>query len=80
MEHDPTDGNQDDQDREVSRRVDHPTAADPGDQSAYQAAEPDAGNGSSEPPERAEPDAGGTTQSAADELDAADESEPERSE
>jgi hypothetical protein len=80
---DQTGENQDDQDRVVSRHVDRPTAADPDDQSAYQAANPDAGDGSSGPPgppPRAEPDAGSTTQSAADELSEADESEPDRSE
>jgi hypothetical protein len=80
---DQTDENQDDQDRVVSRRVDHPTAADPDDQRAYQAADSDTGDGSSGPPDssaRAEPDAASTTQSAADELSEADESEPDRSE
>jgi hypothetical protein len=80
MQHDPTDEDQDDQDRVVSRRVDHPTAADPGDRSVYQAANPDDGDGPPDSPARAEPDAGSTTQSAANELDEADESEPERSE
>jgi hypothetical protein len=80
---DRTDENQDDQDRVVSRRVDHRTTAGPDDQSAYQAANPDTGDGSSGPqdsPARAEPDAGSTTQSAADEVSEADESEPDRSE
>ena len=80
---DQTDENQDDQDRMVSRRVDHPTAADPGDERAYRAANPDAGDGSSGPPDspaRTEPDAASTTQSAADELSEAAESEPDRSE
>jgi hypothetical protein len=80
---DQTDENQDDQDRVVSRRVDHPTAADPDDQRAYQAADSDTGGRSSDPPDpsaRAEPDAASTTQSAADELSEGDESEPDRSE
>ena len=80
---DQTDENQDDQDRVVSRRVDHATAADPDDQRAFQAADSDTGDGSSGTPDssaRAEPDAGSTTQSAADELSEADESEPDRSE
>lgn len=85
MAHDPTDENQDDQDRVVSRRTHNPTAADPGDRSAYQAANPDDGDGPPDSPARAEPDAGSTTpgsttQSAANELAEADESEPERSE
>jgi hypothetical protein len=83
MQRDPTDEDRDDQDRVVSRRVEHPTEADAGDRSAYEAADPDAGDGSSDPPDspaRAEPDAGSTTQRAADELSEADESEPERSE
>ena len=80
MQHDPTDDSRDDQDREVSRRVEHPTAADPGDRNAYQAANPDDESGSPDSPGRAEPDSGSTTPGAADELAAADESEPERSE
>ena len=80
MQHDPTGEDKDDQDRVVSRRTENPTAADPGDRSAYQAANPDDEGGSPDSPERAEPDAGSTTQGAANELAAADESEPERSE
>ena len=72
----------DDEDRVVSRRVDRPTEAEPGDEAAYRAADPvpdDDPDGSS--PDPATGHAGeGTTERAADELDETAESEPTRSE
>ena len=75
----PDQGDRDDQDRVVSRRVRNPTDAEPGDDAVYQAANPlpdddaaPSGNTSSA--------AGISTEDAADELDAENESEPVRSE
>jgi hypothetical protein len=71
----------DDEDRVVSRRVDRPTEAAPGDEAAYRAADPvpdDDPDGSSDTP--AGHAGGGTTERAADELDETAESEPTRSE
>jgi hypothetical protein len=63
-------------DREVSRRVDHPTAADPGDARVHAAADP-----SVEPSPDTDPGgSGGATERAARDLDGDDESEPTRSE
>ena len=80
MDHEPTgpdQGDRDDQDRVVSRRVQNPTDAEPGDEAIYQAADPlpdDACSGNAT-------SAGSvSTQDAADELDAENESEPVRSE
>jgi len=71
----------DDEDRVVTRRVDHPTEADPGDDAVYRAANPQP----DDDPSRAAPadgggPRGGTTERAADELDGTAESEPTRSE
>lgn len=72
----------DDQDREVSRRVENPTAAEPGDDAVYQAANPvadDDRGGPVSPPERG--GAGGaSTETAAAEIAEDNESEPTRSE
>lgn len=72
---------QDDQDRVVSRRVDNPTRAEPGDEAVYRAARttPDPEHA----PDPAAPTSGtpGTsTTTAAAEMDAENESEPDRSE
>jgi hypothetical protein len=72
----------DDEDRVVSRRVDRPTRAEPEDEAVYEAAEPVPDD------RRAAADTGpappavedGTTERAADEMRAADEGEPTRSE
>ena len=45
----PDDGERDDQDRVVSRRVANPTAAQPGDEAAYQAANPVSDDGAPSP-------------------------------
>lgn len=85
MQPEPTDGppdrgdqDRDDEDRVVSRRVENPTAAEPGDDAVYQAANPV----SDDDPADVAPQQGGaghaTTQDAADEI--AEESEPARSE
>ena len=68
----------DDQDREVSRRVDNPTDAGPDDAAVYRAADPlpDDGHPTSEQPETS----GSTTEAAAAELAEENESEPQRSE
>ena len=68
----------DDQDRDVSRRVQNPTAAGPEDEAVYRAADPlpDDGHPTSEQPETS----GSTTEAAAAELAEENESEPERSE
>lgn len=70
--------NQDDQDREVSRRVDNPTAAGAEDASVYRAADPlpDDGHPTSERPEAG----GSTTEAAAAEIAEENASEPRRSE
>ncbi|MDT7575567.1 MAG: hypothetical protein QOH17_1900 [Pseudonocardiales bacterium] len=82
MDHEPTgpdQGDRDDQDRVVSRRVQNPTDAEPGDDAVYQAADP-------LPDDDAAPSSGATsgggvsTEDAADELAAENESEPVRSE
>ncbi|MDN5748143.1 MAG: hypothetical protein L0H64_06495 [Pseudonocardia sp.] len=72
----PQDLGQDDLDRVVSRRVDNPTAADPGDEGAYTAADPSTDTG-------ADTDRGGdgtASERAARDLDGDDGSEPTRSE
>jgi hypothetical protein len=82
MDHEPTgpdQGDRDDQDRVVSRRVQNPTDAEPGDDAVYQAADPlpdddDAPSGEATSAE------GVSTEDAADELAAENESEPVRSE
>ena len=68
----------DDQDREVSRRVDNPTHAAPDDETVYRAADPlpDDGHATREQPETT----GSTTEAAAAELAQENESEPQRSE
>jgi len=63
-------------DRNVSRRVDHPTAADPGDERVHAAADPSA----EESPDTDPGGSGGTTERAARDLDGDDGSEPTRSE
>ncbi|HET6260046.1 MAG TPA: hypothetical protein VFE39_15525 [Pseudonocardia sp.] len=67
------------EDRVVSRRVDNPTAAGPEDERAYRAADPgpDAEPGGDGPASEGH---GSTTERAEYDLDAADESEPTRSE
>ena len=71
----------DDQDREVSRRVDNPTDAGPDDAAVYRAADPlpDDGHPTSEQPETTG-STGSTTEAAASELAEENESEPQRSE
>jgi hypothetical protein len=83
----PSESGADDQDRVVSRRVNHPTNADPQDEATYEAANPAPDGDLPTPPEPAPaaPDedageAGGASEKAAAELDDADESEPTRSE
>ena len=68
----------DDQDRQVSRRVDNPINAGGEDEAVYRAADPLPGDGhpSSEQPETT----GSTTEAAASELAEENESEPQRSE
>ena len=68
----------DDQDREVSRRVDNPINAGGEDETVYRAADPlpDDGHPTSEQPETS----GSTTEAAAAEMAEENESEPERSE
>ena len=68
----------DDQDREVSRRVDNPTRTAPDDEAVYRAADPlpDDGHATGEQPETT----GSTTEAAAAELAEENESEPQRSE
>jgi hypothetical protein len=68
----------DDQDREVSRRVDNPTDAAPDDEAVYRAADPlpDDDQPTSEQPETS----GSTAEAAAAELAEENESEPRRSE
>ena len=70
--------NKDDQDREVSRRVDNPINAGGEDEAVYRAANPlpDDGHPTSEQPETT----GSTTEAVAAELAEENESEPERSE
>jgi hypothetical protein len=74
------DQDRDDEDRVVSRRVENPTAAERGDQAVYQAANPV----SDDDADATGTEQGGpghaTTQDAADEIAAANESEPVRSE
>jgi hypothetical protein len=65
------------EDRVVSRRVDNPTAADPGDERAYRAADPGA---AAKEPDTDDGGTGSTTERAGRDLDADDESEPTRSE
>ena len=74
-----SEGGTDDEDRVVSRRVEHSTRAEAGDEAAYEAADPlpDGDDpGGSERPARSDP---GTVERAAAEMPA-DESEPTRSE
>jgi hypothetical protein len=64
------------EDRVVSRRVDNPTRARPGDQDAYAAADPTA-----EPePDRDGGGSGGAAERAARDMDGENEDEPTRSE
>ncbi len=65
-----------DLDRVVSRRVDNPTAADPGDDRVHAAADPPA----TEAPDTDPGGTGGESERAARDLDGDDESEPTRSE
>ncbi len=83
----PSESGADDNDRVVSRRVNHPTNADPQDETTYEAADPAPDGDLPTPPEPAAPapdedasDAEGASEKAAAELDGADESEPTRSE
>jgi hypothetical protein len=81
MDHEPTEqdqGDRDDQDRVVSRRVQNPTDAEPGDDAVYRAADPLPDDAA--PSSGATSDGGVSTEDAADELDAENESEPVRSE
>ncbi len=63
-------------DRVVSRRVDNPTAADPGDDRVHAAAQPSTQDDTVTDPGGA----GGAAERAARDLDGDDESEPIRSE
>jgi hypothetical protein len=45
----PDDGERDDQDRVVSRRVENPTKAEPGDEVVYQAANPESDDSAASP-------------------------------
>jgi hypothetical protein len=67
------------EDRVVSRRVENPTAAGPEDERAYRAADPvpDTAPGGDD---SASGGQGSTTERAEHDLDAADDSEPTRSE
>jgi len=83
----PSERGAEDQDRVVSRRVDHPTNADPQDEATYEAADPAPDGDQPTPPEPAAAaphedagGAGGASERAAAELEDADESEPTRSE
>lgn len=75
----PADDDRDDQDRVVSRHVRNATSAEPGDEAAYQAANPTT---ATEPPDTTggASDAGVTTATAAQELAEENGSEPDRSE
>ena len=74
----------DDQDRQVSRRVDNPINAGGEDEAVYRAADPlpDDGHPTSEQPETtgSTGSTGSTTEAAASELAEENESEPQRSE
>ncbi|MHA6796074.1 hypothetical protein ACVGVM_21550 [Pseudonocardia bannensis] len=85
--------NLEEEDRVVSRRVDHGTTASDEDRRAYRAADPAAGTGPAEPGSPVQPDdraatstrtdgeqSGGTTERAGRELADDDDSEPSRSE
>ena len=76
-----TDQDRDDQDRVVSRRVSHPTRAEPGDSEVYAAAnpQPDGPGAAADDGDGAAPATASASQAAA-ELDAEDESRPRRSE
>lgn len=76
------DGGRDEDDRVVSRRVDNPTGADPGDDAVYRAADPapDDSSPSVDTPAGDRRSAGGTAESIEDEMKQSDESEPDRSE
>lgn len=63
-------------DRVVSRRVDNPTSAAPGDDRVHAAADPPAG----EAPDTDPGGTGGAAERAAHDLDSDEESEPTRSE
>jgi hypothetical protein len=63
-------------DRVVSRRVDNPTSADPGDDRVHAAADPSA----TDEPDTERGGAGGAAERAASDLATDDESEPIRSE
>lgn len=64
------------EDRVVSRRVDNPTSAEPGDAATYAAADPDA----HDPPDTGRGGAGGESERAERDLGAENGSEPTRSE
>jgi hypothetical protein len=83
MDHEPTGpdhGDRDDQDRVVSRRVQNPTDAEPGDDAVYQAADPLPDDDAAARSGEATSADGLSTEDAADELEAENESEPVRSE
>lgn len=65
-----------DLDRVVSRRVDNPTSAAPGDDRVHAAADPSSGD----TPDTDPGGTGGESERAARDLDGDDESEPTRSE
>lgn len=73
---------QDDQDRVVSRKVDNPTLAEPGDDAAYRAAQSAPGSEPAANPAGTSTTGtpGTSTATAAAEMDAENESEPDRSE
>jgi hypothetical protein len=78
-------GGRDEDDRVVSRRVDNPTAAGPGDEAAYRAADPvPDGSGGADPADDTTADdrqaGGGSAERARAEMQNVDESEPTRSE
>jgi len=74
------DQDRDDEDRVVSRRVQNPTAAEPGDEAVYQAANPVSDDDRADGTAAQGGPGHATTQDAADEIAEADESEPVRSE
>ena len=77
------DQDRDDEDRVVSRRVDHPTKAGPGDEAAYRAADPapdgNAENTAGDVVDETDADTGSTTADAAAEVSGSS-GEPSRSE
>jgi hypothetical protein len=77
---DRVDQDRDDQDRVVSRRVSHPTRAEPGDEEVYAAANPQPDGPVAAADDGAAAPATASASQAAAELDAEAESRPRRSE